>query len=155
MAFDKTQRRLITGGRDGSVKIWNFHNGDCLRVMETPDNMEVGGFFNLAQMKIYKKTIYIARYTGGTLVSRISWNQAVHAGLLRACLWCTEFVKELFCVFLLEQLSGVGPLSLFALEFPGVSQGFPGFPRVSQGFPGFPRVFQGNTYCSRVLVFNR
>ena len=25
--FDSTQRRLITAGSDGSVKIWNFSNG--------------------------------------------------------------------------------------------------------------------------------
>ena len=41
MSFDYTLRRLITGGRDGTVKIWNFHNGDCLRVMKTGGNTEV------------------------------------------------------------------------------------------------------------------
>ena len=29
--FDSTQRRLITAGSDGSVKIWNFSNGQCLK----------------------------------------------------------------------------------------------------------------------------
>ena len=47
MQFDYTMRRLLTGGRDGSVKIWNFHNGDCLRVMETDGHMEVCLCFNL------------------------------------------------------------------------------------------------------------
>ena len=41
MSFDHTLRRLITGGRDGTVKVWNFHNGDCLRVMDTQGNAEV------------------------------------------------------------------------------------------------------------------
>jgi WD40 repeat protein len=30
-SFDSTQRRLITAGSDGSVKIWNFSNGQCLK----------------------------------------------------------------------------------------------------------------------------
>ena len=30
MTFDPSGRRLITGGRDGSLKIWNFNNGACL-----------------------------------------------------------------------------------------------------------------------------
>ena len=41
MTFDPSFRRLVTGGRDGSVKIWNFNNGACLRELETFDNMEV------------------------------------------------------------------------------------------------------------------
>ncbi|XP_033640138.1 WD repeat-containing protein on Y chromosome-like [Asterias rubens] len=43
MTFDPSFRRLVTGGRDGSVKIWNFNNGACLRELETFDNMEVTG----------------------------------------------------------------------------------------------------------------
>ncbi|XP_022093005.1 WD repeat-containing protein on Y chromosome-like isoform X2 [Acanthaster planci] len=43
MTFDPSYRRLVTGGRDGSVKIWNFNNGACLRELETFDNMEVTG----------------------------------------------------------------------------------------------------------------
>ena len=31
MAFDASMRRLITGGHDGSIKMWNFSNGHCLR----------------------------------------------------------------------------------------------------------------------------
>jgi WD40 repeat protein len=28
--FDSTQRRLISAGSDGTVKMWNFSNGQCL-----------------------------------------------------------------------------------------------------------------------------
>ena len=31
MTFDETYRRLITGGRDGILKIWNYNNGNCLK----------------------------------------------------------------------------------------------------------------------------
>ena len=41
MAFDTTGRRLVTGGRDGSLKIWNFNNGACLRVLDTRYSVEV------------------------------------------------------------------------------------------------------------------
>ncbi|TRY54106.1 hypothetical protein DNTS_031156, partial [Danionella cerebrum] len=33
MAFDKKGRRLMTGGRDGLVKIWNFNNGQCVKIL--------------------------------------------------------------------------------------------------------------------------
>ncbi|CAN0563634.1 unnamed protein product, partial [Ectocarpus sp. 12 AP-2014] len=27
MAFDASERRLLTGANDGTVKLWNFNNG--------------------------------------------------------------------------------------------------------------------------------
>lgn len=41
MTFDKCGRRLLTGGRDGSLKLWNFNNGECLRVLKNLYNAEV------------------------------------------------------------------------------------------------------------------
>ena len=41
MTFDPTLRRLITGARDGAVKIWNFNNGACLREMQVGDYRRV------------------------------------------------------------------------------------------------------------------
>lgn len=41
MAFDRTGRKLITGGKDGSIKIWNFNNGACLSVLESRYKVEV------------------------------------------------------------------------------------------------------------------
>ncbi|XP_013411389.1 WD repeat-containing protein on Y chromosome [Lingula anatina] len=43
MTFDPTLRRLITGARDGTVSIWNFNNGACLRTLETFSNVEISG----------------------------------------------------------------------------------------------------------------
>ncbi|KAM3616542.1 uncharacterized protein V6R79_019547 [Siganus canaliculatus] len=34
MTFDARGRRLITGGRDGCLKIWNFNNGQCLKTLK-------------------------------------------------------------------------------------------------------------------------
>ena len=41
MAFDRCGRRLVTGGKDGSIKLWNFNNGECLRVLKNIYNAEV------------------------------------------------------------------------------------------------------------------
>ncbi|KAI9325972.1 WD40-repeat-containing domain protein [Zopfochytrium polystomum] len=41
MCFDRTGRRLITGSRDGIVKMWNFNNGQILRKMIKDSTMEV------------------------------------------------------------------------------------------------------------------
>lgn len=41
MSFDPSGRRLITGGRDGTIKIWNFNNGACLSVLHNEDTAEV------------------------------------------------------------------------------------------------------------------
>uniref|UniRef100_A0A3B4FYP8 WD40 repeat domain 95 n=1 Tax=Pundamilia nyererei TaxID=303518 RepID=A0A3B4FYP8_9CICH len=34
LTFDPKGRRLVTGGRDGSLKIWNFNNGLCLKTLK-------------------------------------------------------------------------------------------------------------------------
>lgn len=41
MTFDQTGRRLITGSRNGEVKIWNFNNGACLRTLSSVTELEV------------------------------------------------------------------------------------------------------------------
>ncbi|KAJ3325279.1 hypothetical protein HDU76_013215 [Blyttiomyces sp. JEL0837] len=43
MAFDTGFRRLLTGGRDGTVYMWNFHNGQLLRELVKGDRSEVTG----------------------------------------------------------------------------------------------------------------
>eukprot|EP00835_Amoeboradix_gromovi_P004634 NODE_372_length_9892_cov_0.272644.p2 type:complete len:855 gc:universal NODE_372_length_9892_cov_0.272644:5224-2660(-) len=39
--FDNTGRRLITASTDGTVKIWNFNNGQLLKVCTLPAKLEV------------------------------------------------------------------------------------------------------------------
>ncbi|KAJ8280145.1 hypothetical protein GJAV_G00051030 [Gymnothorax javanicus] len=38
LTFDPKGRRLITGGRDGSLKVWNFNNGQCLKIFKKDRN---------------------------------------------------------------------------------------------------------------------
>ncbi|XP_043929175.1 WD repeat-containing protein 49-like [Protopterus annectens] len=40
MTFDTSGRRLVTGGRDGCLKIWNYNNGHCLRILRPVDSSE-------------------------------------------------------------------------------------------------------------------
>merc|ERR1719498_1845076 len=41
MAFDEAGRRLITGGNDGTVRVWNFSNGQCLKELKSESSLEV------------------------------------------------------------------------------------------------------------------
>ena len=43
MAFDTSGRRLITGARDGTIKTWNFNNGQLLQDLVKDDTTEVTG----------------------------------------------------------------------------------------------------------------
>lgn len=43
MAFDAADRRLITGGRSGSIRIFNFNNGECVHELVKGDQTEVTG----------------------------------------------------------------------------------------------------------------
>ncbi|KAJ3056891.1 WD40 repeat domain 95 [Rhizophlyctis rosea] len=41
MAFDSGGRRLVTGGRDGTIRTWNFNNGQQLQELVKADDSEV------------------------------------------------------------------------------------------------------------------
>jgi WD40 repeat protein len=41
MAFDEAGRRLITGANDGTVRVWNFSNGQCLQQLKNDSQLEV------------------------------------------------------------------------------------------------------------------
>lgn len=47
MSFDEPQRRVITGARDGSIKIWNFNNGNCNQTFNLPDRHDVTGVIHI------------------------------------------------------------------------------------------------------------
>eukprot|EP00842_Homolaphlyctis_polyrhiza_P001651 jgi/Hompol1/2487/HPOL_006013-RA len=57
MAFDASGRRLITGGRDGTIKIWNFNNGQLLQELVKKDKTEVTG---LAYIDMRDSTYFVA-----------------------------------------------------------------------------------------------
>jgi WD40 repeat protein len=40
ICFDKSGRRLLTGSRDKYIRIWNFNNGQILRKLRKPSEVE-------------------------------------------------------------------------------------------------------------------
>ncbi|XP_062316476.1 WD repeat-containing protein on Y chromosome-like [Osmerus eperlanus] len=52
MAFDAPKRRLITGSKDGIVRLWNFNNGALLLTLPMLDDNEVTGIIYINQ-RIY------------------------------------------------------------------------------------------------------
>ncbi|XP_052069658.1 WD repeat-containing protein on Y chromosome-like isoform X4 [Mytilus californianus] len=52
MVFDESWRRLITGARNGTIKVWNFQNGHNLHKLEPEEEAEVTGILPLVDMKM-------------------------------------------------------------------------------------------------------
>ena len=42
MCLDESERRLLTGLCDGTIKMWNYAVGECLMTFPNPDQLEVG-----------------------------------------------------------------------------------------------------------------
>lgn len=64
MAFDKSGRRLVTGGRDGLVKMWNFNNGAILKKMMKGNKLEI------------TEVLYVDMFTGRYIIS-VGWDRCV------------------------------------------------------------------------------
>lgn len=41
MLIDQRGRRLITGGRNGTIRVWNYNNGELLQELIKGDSSEV------------------------------------------------------------------------------------------------------------------
>ncbi|KAL2104306.1 hypothetical protein ACEWY4_001174 [Coilia grayii] len=52
MSFDEPKRRLITGSKDGMIRLWNFNNGALLLTLPLVDEKEVTGILYINQ-RIY------------------------------------------------------------------------------------------------------
>jgi WD40 repeat protein len=46
MTLDMSQRRLVTCARDGTCKMWNFNNGQCLKEFAGFGDAEVSPGFS-------------------------------------------------------------------------------------------------------------
>ncbi|XP_060083672.1 WD repeat-containing protein on Y chromosome-like [Ylistrum balloti] len=68
ITFDGPERRLITGARDGSVKVWNFNNGACLQTFNIPGGLDVTGLVS-TRHRIYvtgwSRTVHVYIDGGG------------------------------------------------------------------------------------------
>ncbi|CAL1530117.1 unnamed protein product [Lymnaea stagnalis] len=60
--FDSTYRRLISGARNGGIKVWNFQNGHNLHKLEAVGEHEVTGILQLPEKKV---------------ILAVGWNQKI------------------------------------------------------------------------------
>lgn len=63
LTFDRTSRRLLTGASDGTVRLWNFSIGLCLRKLQSVSSTEVSGIVEMKNRAIvtagwWRKLIY-------------------------------------------------------------------------------------------------
>nr|XP_020006914.1 EF-hand calcium-binding domain-containing protein 8 isoform X2 [Castor canadensis] len=54
MTLDESERCLLTGLHDGTMKMWNYNTGECLITFPNPDQMEVTGIAHMN--KVYYMT---------------------------------------------------------------------------------------------------
>ncbi|XP_048204973.1 EF-hand calcium-binding domain-containing protein 8 [Perognathus longimembris pacificus] len=48
MALDESGRCLLTGLRDGTMRMWNYNTGECLLTFPNPDEMEITGIVHMS-----------------------------------------------------------------------------------------------------------
>ena len=80
LGMDRSGRRLITGGDDGTVRIWNFSNGQCLRQCITRRPPQFGSSEEV-QRKGRELTAVAFVVTGGSESKFIitgGWNRRVY-----------------------------------------------------------------------------
>ncbi|XP_041712374.2 WD repeat-containing protein on Y chromosome-like [Coregonus clupeaformis] len=79
MAFDRPKRRLITGSKDGTLRLWNFNNGALISELPLVDSNEVTGILYINE-RIYvsgwsKRVMwYLDDKEEGKMEHRV-WNQ--------------------------------------------------------------------------------
>ncbi|KAL4695841.1 hypothetical protein H8957_017748, partial [Semnopithecus entellus] len=57
MALDESERCLLTGLRDGTMKMWNYNTGKCLLTFPNPDQLEISGIIHM------NKVFYVAGWS--------------------------------------------------------------------------------------------
>ncbi|XP_037667023.1 EF-hand calcium-binding domain-containing protein 8 isoform X3 [Choloepus didactylus] len=61
MALDESERCLLTGLRDGTIKMWNYNIGDCLLTFPKHDQLEISGITHMN--KVFYVTGWSRRIT--------------------------------------------------------------------------------------------
>ncbi|XP_055492768.1 WD repeat-containing protein 49-like [Leucoraja erinacea] len=67
MTFDISERRLITGSRDGSVKKWNYQNGQCIQTLKQVGN----------RTEEVTDCIYTEIFKNGYIIS-VGWDKRIN-----------------------------------------------------------------------------
>ncbi|ROK70867.1 WD repeat-containing protein 49 [Anabarilius grahami] len=58
MAFDSSGRRLVTGGIDGCLKMWNFNNGQCVKILKKDGKCDQ--ICDCLYLKLHRKAFVIS-----------------------------------------------------------------------------------------------
>ncbi|XP_060044405.1 EF-hand calcium-binding domain-containing protein 8 [Erinaceus europaeus] len=61
MSLDESERCLLTGLRDGTVKMWNYNIGECVLTFPNPDRLEISGIIHMN--KVFYVTGWSKRIT--------------------------------------------------------------------------------------------
>uniref|UniRef100_G3QD46 WD repeat-containing protein on Y chromosome n=1 Tax=Gorilla gorilla gorilla TaxID=9595 RepID=G3QD46_GORGO len=61
MALDESERCLLTGLRDGTMKMWNYNIGKCLLTFPSPEQLEISGIIHMN--KVFYVTGWSKRIT--------------------------------------------------------------------------------------------
>ncbi|XP_013962702.1 EF-hand calcium-binding domain-containing protein 8 isoform X9 [Canis lupus baileyi] len=61
MCLDESERCLLTGLRDGTIKMWNYTVGECLLTFPNPDQLEISGIVHMN--KVFYVTGWSKRIT--------------------------------------------------------------------------------------------
>ncbi|XP_024895488.1 EF-hand calcium-binding domain-containing protein 8 [Pteropus alecto] len=61
MSLDESERCLLTGLRDGTIKMWNYSTGECLLTFPNPDKLEISGIVHMN--KVFYVTGWSKRIT--------------------------------------------------------------------------------------------
>ncbi|XP_059753225.1 EF-hand calcium-binding domain-containing protein 8 [Balaenoptera ricei] len=61
MSLDESEACLLTGLRDGTMKMWNYSVGECLLTFPNPDQMEISGIVHMN--KVFYMTGWSKRIT--------------------------------------------------------------------------------------------
>ncbi|XP_023368025.1 EF-hand calcium-binding domain-containing protein 8 [Otolemur garnettii] len=57
MSLNETERCLLTGLRDGTMKMWNYNIGECLLAFPNPEHLEITGIIHM------NKTFYVTGWS--------------------------------------------------------------------------------------------
>lgn len=55
MTFDSGERRLITAAHDGTVKMWNYNTGACLKTFVNPHRVELSA---LVYIDVVRRSLF-------------------------------------------------------------------------------------------------
>ncbi|XP_028973782.2 WD repeat-containing protein 49-like [Esox lucius] len=130
MTFDPKGKRLVTGGRDGSLKIWNFNNGQCLKTLRKGASKLALGMMVVARMGHKDDILCVAQCPPSLLATGSYDGEVIVWNLASGHILC-RFTNPLptdFCNAL-SQTTGLNQAELYTPSSPPLRASFPQDPK--------------------------